>query len=130
MEFATNVDLPFLPAPDVVLDVPVPPSVNRLCRISYANRPLLRRWKKTADMMLMASGQYRQAKAVKGPFELHVVLDERRCRADPDNVIKVAIDFLKRIELITDDSPKYARQIVIKWGEAPEGCRLILRGAE
>lgn len=113
----------------MILDIPVPPSVNRTRRINWAALPMVKKWKKAADLVLMASGQYRAAKPhrISGQYELTIVLNEAKCRKDLDNPIKAAIDYLRRLDLIEDDSPKYARQVVIMWGDAPEGCRLILR---
>ena len=125
-------DRPFGCPPDVVIDVPVPPSVNRTRKVNWAAIPLVKKWKAKADMLLMASGQYRQAKAlaIHGPYDLTIVLNRKLCKQDPDNPVKAAIDYLRRIGLIANDSPKYAERTLIVWGEAPEGCRLILRPAE
>lgn len=125
-------DLPFMAPPDIVLDVPLPPSVNETRRINYPGARKLNKWKEAADMLVMANGQYRAARphAVRGRYELTIVLDEARCKVDPDNLAKAACDYLKRLNLITDDSPKCARRIVIEFGPAPEGCRLILKPLE
>lgn len=83
-------------------------------------------------MLLMASGQFRAAKAlaISGPYELTIILDRKLCKSDPDNIVKVWVDYLRRLGLIEDDSPKFAERTLIIWGEAPEGCRVILRPAE
>jgi hypothetical protein len=44
--------------------------------------------------------------------------------------VKVSVDYARALGLITDDSPKYMRRVVIEWGHAPHGCRLILRAWE
>lgn len=123
-------DRPFGVPPDTVLDIPVPPSVNKTRRINKAALPLVEKWEKQADLRLMASGQFRRAQKVSGPYELTIVFSRQHCKIDPDNAIKSAVDYLRRIELITNDSPKYAARYVIEWGNAPEGCRLILRPCE
>lgn len=124
-------DPPFACPPDIVLDIPVPPSVNRSRRVDWAAMKKVNAWKAKADLTLMANGQYRKAKphAIKGQYELTIVLNEKTCRLDQDNPIKPAIDYLRKLGLITDDSKKYGRRLVVEWGEAPEGCRLILRRA-
>jgi hypothetical protein len=43
--------------------------------------------------------------------------------------VKAAIDYLRRVGLIHNDDKRYLRRLVVEWGDAPEGCRLILRGA-
>lgn len=121
---------PFALPADVVLDIPIPPSVNRTRRVDMAAAAATEDWKRQADLLLMATGQYRAAR--RAPplerFELLIILDEKRCRLDPDNPVKAAVDYLRRIELIKNDDKRYMRRIVVEWGEAPEGCRLILRG--
>jgi Holliday junction resolvase RusA-like endonuclease len=124
-------DRPFALPPDVILDIPVPPSVNRTRRVDYAAAREVEDWKEAADMLLMASGQYRAAKRPRplDRFELSIILDEQKCALDPDNIIKAAVDYLRRIELIKNDDKRYFRRLTVEWGAAPEGCRLVLRGA-
>ena len=124
-------DVPFAPPADIVLDVPVPPSVNRTRKIDRAASRKVEAWEKAADSWLMWSGQFRKAKA-SGPvdrFELTIILSEEKCRLDCDNPIKSAIDYLRRLELIPNDDPKHMRKLTVLWGHAPEGARLILRRA-
>lgn len=86
-------------------------------------------WKERADAALMASGQFRAAKKIPlaDRFELTIILCEKQCGLDADNPVKAAIDYLRRIELIKDDDKRYMRRLVVEWGDAPRGCRLILR---
>lgn len=129
---ANMIDRPFAPPLDMVLDIPVPPSVNRTRRVNWAHMKIVNDWKKRADVLLIASGQFRKAKDqnLTGPFEITIILNEKLCRLDPDNPVKAAVDYLRALELIPNDSPKFVRRIVIEWGEAPEGCRMIVRPAE
>lgn len=114
---------------EIVLDVPAPPSVNRTRKVNWPGHRKYEAWKKDAGLHLVANGQYRKAKpGIKGQYELTITLNENLCKADPDNPTKSAIDFLRSLELIPDDSPAYARKITIEWGEAPDGCRLTVRG--
>mgnify|MGYP001607902233 CR=1 FL=1 len=122
-------DRPFGCPPDIVLDIPLPPSVNRTRKIDYAAAAEVEDWKRRTDLVLMAHGQYRAAKkAALDRFEITIILSEQDCPLDLDNPIKAAIDYLRRIELIKNDDKRYMRRIVVEWGEAPEGCRLVLRG--
>lgn len=123
-------DPPFLPAIETVLDIPVPPSVNRTRKINYAALGQIAAWRKHADVLLMASGQLRGAIVNIPRYELEIILDEAKCRIDPDNVLKAAIDYLRRIEVIQDDSPKHARKITVRWGKVEAGCRLIVTPLE
>ena len=38
----------------------------------------------------------------------------------------------KRIlqDMMDNDDKRYLRKLTVEWGAAPEGCRLVLRGAE
>lgn len=124
---ADTSDPPFAVPPDIVLDVPVPPSVNRTRKLDMTTLRVVNEWKQQADMLLMASGQFRAARKLPGRFEIKIVLCEQKCRCDADNPVKAAIDYLRRIELISDDSPRFMRRLTVEWGEAPAGCRIILR---
>lgn len=120
------IDLPFS-VPDAVLDVSIPPSVNSFRRIDWRGQKKHAAWREEAYWMIKLSGQHKAApKNLKG-YELTITLDPDKCKADPDNIVKAANDALKHMGIITDDSPKYARRIVIEWGEAPAGCRLTIR---
>lgn len=121
-------DRPFGCPPDWVLDIPLPPSVNQTRKINWRGHKTHKAWRKAAGWHLRANGQYKAAPRRLQQYELTVTLDESKCRLDPDNPVKAAIDLLRSLEIITDDSPKYARRIVVEWGEAPDGCRLTLRG--
>lgn len=127
---ASFIDRPFGCPLDVVLDVPVPPSVNRTRKIHWPGHRALEAWRKQAGLHLIANGQYRAAQKGIERYELVIVFDRKLCRRDPDNPIKAASDFLKSINIIKDDSPQFAEQITIKWGEAPAGCRLIVKPIE
>ncbi len=127
----TTVEQPPPPV-DIVLDVPVPPSVNRTRRVNWAAMGDVNRWYAQADAALLASGQYRVAmrNAPTGAFTLQIFLDEKQTRIDLDNSVKAGIDYLRRIELIRGDDKRYLRGFEVTWGYAPAGCRLVLRVAE
>lgn len=114
---------------ETVLDIPVPPSVNETRRVNWAAMPKYDAWKKSAGKILMANGQFKRAQKFTGPFELTIILNEATCDLDADNPVKAAVDFLRRIEIIRNDDKRYLRSFTVKWGDAPEGCRLILREA-
>lgn len=119
----------FVPAREITLDLPVPPSVNSTRRLNHRSLGRVEEWKRQADLMVMASGQYQAARpfAPVNRFEIEFTLCERRCRMDADNVLKAAIDYLRRIELIRDDGPRQMRKVTVTWGDAPNGCRIVVR---
>lgn len=109
-----------------VLDLPCPPSVNRTRRLHRTNvKP---EWIKAADQLVLAARckTREPLRKITGQFELRIVFSEKHTRMDLDNGIKSATDYLRRVELITDDSPKYMRKITAEWGHAPEGCRVTI----
>lgn len=111
----------------VVLDLPFPPSANRLTRhaakggklMSYSD-PAYTSWKNEAH------GEWlRQRKSagepIKGFFTYHIALDKSRWpkASDGDNRGKAVLDFLQSVGLIEND--KYA--VGGTWSWAPvKGC--------
>lgn len=129
---STFIDRPFGCPLDTILDIPVPPSVNRTRRVNYAAMGKVKDWHASADAAIMASGQYRTAKQHRKadkPCEIKIILCEKLCKLDPDNPLKAAIDYLRRIELIKNDTGKHVRKITVEWGAAPRGCRIIISEA-
>lgn len=125
-------DPPFACPPDTVLDLPCPPSVNRIWQRKKAGKKSVFlsaeyvSWKRNADSLSIALGQCRRVKCIKGPFEAHIIL--QRSHGDLDNRIKALLDWAQSRELIQND--KFCERIVAEWGTAPHGCRLILRSVE
>ena len=119
------------PAIEIVVDLPFPPSVNRIWR---GNRGIVHRskvyidWVTDADMGVMARRQYPKHK-ITGAFELHLCVNEshRNC-GDLDNKIKVVLDWAQSRDLIRNDSD--CRRLIAEWGDAEHGCRLTLREVE
>jgi Holliday junction resolvase RusA-like endonuclease len=114
---------------EIVLDLPTPPSVNRLWR--SARRRVFRSktylsWIRAADAELMVRRQ-RPKKRIEGPFEAHVTLS-RKVRGDVDNRVKAVLDFLQSREIIRNDSD--CQRLTVERGDAAAGCRLVLRSWE
>lgn len=123
-------DPPFAVPPEIVLDLPAPPSVNRTRKIDWKGKRQLTAWGNVADAYVLAAKgrQNSPLKLVKIPrFELFVTISEHHTKIDLDNGLKALIDYLRRIELIEDDSPKHLRRLVVQWGMAPHGCRVTVR---
>lgn len=118
------VDLPFLPPPDIVLDLPPPLSVNKLRRIDWAGAKRAKNWRRVANGYLLML-KIRPLKIAR--FEILMVLDESTVKCDADNAIKMVIDYLRLVEIIQDDSPQHMRRVTVEWGHAPLGCRVIVR---
>lgn len=116
---------PFGLPDDVVVDLPIPPSVNRTRRVDWAAKSRMDAWARQADMGVMVR---RQLQKVLGPVELRIVVSDRY-RGDLDNICKSAIDYLRRIEVIQNDSPKYLRKFTVEFGPC-EGCRVTVVSRE
>lgn len=126
---ASFIDRPFACPPDIEIHLPMPPSVNRIWRShkSGAGRvsisPEYAAWKRHADMLVISMGAKRGVKKLQGPFEANIFL--KRQRGDLDNRVKGVLDWAQSREFIEDD--KHCERMTVEWGEAPHGCRLILR---
>lgn len=109
---------------EVTLDLPPPPSVNRTRRVDWRSHKQLDAWTKAADALVMTQ-RYRANPFSR--FAINVVISEGHTRLDLDNGIKNLIDYLRRIEVIEDDSWKHMRKLTVEWGHAPEGCRVTVK---
>lgn len=115
----------------MVLELPPPPSVNRTRRVDWKGKRQLDEWRTVADAYVLAAKTRRPAPLrieKLEQFEIIVVLDEKHNRIDLDNGLKALIDYLKRIEAIVDDGPKHLRRLVVEWGSAKWGCKVIVKG--
>lgn len=126
-------DAPFHCPPDVVLDLPVPISVNKLRRINWRAHRRAGLWRDQADrhLLLAKTRAIDPFKLNSIPrFEIHILLDEKRVVIDADNTCKLLIDFLRHRNIIQDDSPKHMRRLVVEWGDAPTGCRVTVKAVQ
>jgi Holliday junction resolvase RusA-like endonuclease len=126
-------DAPFHVAPDVVLDLPPPISVNALRRVDWSSTTRTTQWKKNADAHIMVAKRRREnpLKLENIPrFEITITFDENQTDIDLDNGVKGILDFLVDREVIEDDGPKHMRRLTVEWGSAPEGCRVTLRACQ
>ena len=139
MSLPSMADAPFHCPPDqVVIDLPYPPSVNRLWRSTAAEKnrvylsPSYVKWKGAADALLLGSRGWR-AKKITGAFHIDISLcptSQGHPRGDLDNRIKAVLDYLQRIEIIAND--KNCQRLLAEWvdlARAPHGCRVTLRPA-
>ena len=127
----STIDRPFAPPLECVMDLPFPPSTNRIW--SHAGRkvilsPEYRRWKDQADMAVVANGCWRARVVMPAHFTALILLDVGRRKGDADNRIKACLDWAQRLGLVTNDS--LCDEVTARWvptHEAPHGCRLVLR---
>lgn len=128
MSLPDYADPPFACPPGIIIDLPMPPSVNRIWRANRAGpkavsiSPEYAAWKRHADGMALSMAQFRGLKTIVGPFEAKIVL--RRQRGDLDNRSKGVLDWLQSRGVIADD--KYCERLVLEWGDAPTGCRVTV----
>lgn len=123
-------DPPFAVAPDVVIDLPVPPSVNRTRKINWAHKRKVDAWVNVCNAFVLQQKvrKISPLRLTKIPrFELLVTLSEEHTRIDLDAGIKALIDYLRRIEAVEDDSQKHMRRFTFEWGNAPFGCRVTIK---
>lgn len=112
-----------------ILDLPMPPSVNRIWRYSRQNGKAhlserYKTWKRVADTYYLA--HKRDWQPVHGHFRISLVLDiKHRGRTDIDSRMKALLDWLQRVELIENDS--LCDGINVRWGRVSEGCRVEIR---
>lgn len=111
------------------LDLPVPPSTNKIRRIDWKNHAAHKAWQRAAGNAIIAA-RCRKVDPIRGlridgRYELRLILDES-VGLDTDATIKAVNDMMKRSLLVRDDSPKYCRRIVIEFGDVPAGIRVIL----
>jgi Holliday junction resolvase RusA-like endonuclease len=87
------------------------------------------RWKRMADVMYLAQKRKLAVKTL-GKCVVCIILSEklRRPTQDADNFIKGVIDWLQRVEIIHNDN--LCDGGMWGWGDAPDGCRVIVNGKE
>jgi Holliday junction resolvase RusA-like endonuclease len=108
----------------VTLFLPFPPSVNEAYGNNKSGRgkgryktSKYKAWLKEADAVcLQQKAERTVGTPIVGPYECHMTFsrDRRRWNSDLSNRIKVAEDYLKRAELIEDDSKCESLNVV--WG--------------
>ncbi len=123
-------DPPFACPPDIVLDLPAPPSVNKTRRVDWLGARVAKKWVNLCDPYVLAA-KCRAVDPVRfnriKRFELTITLSEAHTNIDLDNGLKVLIDYLRRIELIEDDAKRNMRGLHVTWGVAPAGVRVTVR---
>jgi Holliday junction resolvase RusA-like endonuclease len=111
---------------DIVLDVPLPPSVNKIRRINWATYGDYKRWQADADKTLMLHKQNKQH-AIVGPYVIIITVDYDRFQGDLDNILKGIVDYCVTRKFVSDDRKKFMRGVAIRFEEGlPEPCRITI----
>lgn len=124
-----------------IIDLPMPPSVNRIWRAAKAGKRRVSRsvayrdWLLQADRLALATGALKRRPMITGRFIAQIVLpfeyiDDmgRDPPFDVDNRTKGVLDWAQGRGLIAND--RRCMLMTIRWGyhwEAPTGCRLTLQ---
>lgn len=117
----------------IILDLPYPPSVNRIWRASKTASgknvhlaPSYVKWRDEANALLMTKRGWMMHR-IAGQFSVELALSPPKghIRGDLDNRIKAVLDFLQRATIVAND--KHCQSIHAYWGEAPLGCRVTVR---
>jgi Holliday junction resolvase RusA-like endonuclease len=113
----------------IVLDMPMPPSTNRIWRIGgrriHKSKDYTD-WLNAADMYVLSTRQYPKHK-IHGPFRCVIALNRTMTNGDGDNRIKAVLDWCQSREIIRNDSDcQWGSWAWVDAEEAPEGCRLTL----
>jgi|KBSMisStandDraft_5_1062788.scaffolds.fasta_scaffold65100_1 crossover junction endodeoxyribonuclease RusA len=111
----------------IIVDLPWPPSLNRIWRskgkVVYRD-PKYVRWIDQAGW-LAKLGKHQQ---VRGEFSATIVLNPpNKRKIDVDNRVKVLLDLAQRVGLVEDDC--LCRLLVVSYGgkdAAPLGARLTI----
>lgn len=113
----------------IVLDLPAPPSVNRLWRVGKGRvyrSPKYVEWLLEAGLEIMAQKPKLACKAIKGPYALVIKMAPRSSLADADNFIKAISDLLQKHNMIEND--RLCRKLLVVWDEKLSvACRVSLR---
>jgi hypothetical protein len=91
-------DPPFAVPADIVLDLPAPPSVNKVRRVDWSSVRVVKAWQNVSNAYVLAA----KGRAIS-PLRL------------------------TKIPKFEDDSPKHMRRLVVEWGLAPFGCRVTVK---
>lgn len=116
----------------IVLNLPIPPSVNRLWCVRDGQprkSDRYKTWELAAHGVFLEQGGHRLPKII-GRFSMVVTLDEtRRGSSDADNRLKALLDYLQKgARVIAND--RFADSITVRWGYAPAGCTVVIIPSE
>ena len=113
----------------ISFDLPIPPSVNRLRRVDWANNRKRQEYYLRSDLFLTAHGpRPAPVRLIKGAYEIRIQIPESLSGIDLDNHCKVILDYLVSREIVPDDSRRFLRRLVVEWGSPTPACRITIKG--
>jgi len=113
----------------ISIHLPMPPSTNLIWR---SDRGRVHKSREYTDWIAQAGYEWLrqrkdQPKGLQGNFKAILILDKtQRGRKDLDNRVKAILDLCKTHSIIVDD--KLCDALLIKWGTAPMGVHIVLKG--
>lgn len=111
----------------LILELPLPPSVNRMMAKLGNRSPAIVKWTRLADGYTYQQKRWINQHKITGPFRIHITWTKaEQGKSDIDNRIKPLLDYLQRIGVIEND--KMCRVMTVSYGETNYGCRVELRG--
>lgn len=127
--------MPACTTTQITVDLPRPPSLNRLWRFGrgrsksgkpwmYPSREYVN-WRKEADKHWLMAKTRAPIKHILGPFQTEVILTRGSHRIDQDNLLKALLDWAQKVEIIEND--RHNQETLIRYGEAPLGVKLIIK---
>ena len=112
----------------ITLDLPIPPSVNRLRRVDWANHKKRQEYYLRTDLFLTAHGpRPAPVRLIKGAYEIRIQIPESLSGIDLDNHCKAILDYLVSREIVPDDSRRFLRRLVVEWGSPTPACRITIK---
>jgi len=118
-------------SPDIhiTLDLPIPPSVNRIRRVDWAGNKKRREFYLRSDLFLVAHGpRPPPVRLITGTFEIRIQIPESLSGIDLDNHAKALLDYLVSREFVPDDAKRYLRRLTIEWGSPTPACHITIKG--
>lgn len=114
------------PALTITLNLPIPPSVNRLRRIDWASNHTRQQYYLRNDLFLTAYGpKPAPVRRIRGPYEITIQVPERS-GLDLDNHVKPLIDYLVSREFVGGDSKRHLRKLVVEWCASGAECHVTI----
>jgi Holliday junction resolvase RusA-like endonuclease len=111
----------------ITLDLPIPPSVNALRRVDWANNAKRQRYYLHADLHISAYGpKPAPVRIICRPFEVTIQIPEQGPRIDLDNHCKCLLDYLVSREFIPDDNRARLRRLVVEFSQQIQACRVLI----
>lgn len=119
---------------DIVIWLPIPPSVNNLFVNAAKGKgrypsSKYTRWKRDAQAAIVEQvcrGLVLPL-TIQRPVNLQITISEK-CRSDLDNCAKAVIDFIVAQGIILDDSKRIVRKVCLAWGSV-SACEVRIEQA-